>query len=450
MNANQIRNASNAELVMRNPIQCSRCNRNVRKNQFIVNVQNNMYCQACYRELVEPPESDGPSKIAIIFVAHDGVMKGNVWSKWRYELPQRDRRRIIFVAQVDKPQINHSPTFSAKYIPSNVRYERSSWGHISVVRNEKLSLKYILETHPLCKKIYIISGACVPILPAKKWLQNLDNNPWVSELYRDPQQTSSKFRQDKYVKRLYTIGRKVTPYFNHSTMSLIRPHAELVCTVDINKYFAKAISKVVPGGGPDEYIIGAILKGYNVISEIDTNHITSQFEYENSRSLRAVTWKTLNEPTIYMAARDQPFESVTLKDRLEYYRNNSDSECFRKIDPDVRFRDVYMPWGRKVCNYPIYSNHNCKRRVSQYDTRCHSHRRSSRVPLYSQPKQSTSTHECGFRKPNGSICHNRTRKKYCRSHRRCTCKIIRTKKKCKRDKKNQRYCWQHQGKCNQN
>lgn len=119
------------------------------------------------------------SEVAILFLTHqdpgqdpgqepdhpltkDLISQRNLWTRWRKELWRPERIRFI---QLGSQAERASPGWDYLQIPFPTQ-----WGEASLVDAHLLGLQYACQNNPKVKRVYLVSGSCIPIQPASKIL----------------------------------------------------------------------------------------------------------------------------------------------------------------------------------------------------------------------------------------------------------------------------------------
>jgi hypothetical protein len=310
-------------------------------------------------------------KVAILFLAHNGISQPQWWRDWRRKLSNGESKILFFgiMPQEEKGWIRIAPSFSTK------------WCDKSLVLIEQLGLQELLKQDPSrnIQHIFFVSGDTVPIASAEEIYQ-LPDDTWLSKLpaygakspsmpFRLATQWKSYSRPDaEYIASYNMKGdiqglddlnkgnreeadeiRDVTNWqitqFQKKQVSakekgnlpLANSYEFAIRTLqrELDRLDNKSTTYSYPYGCPDEFWIPSILKAHE--SEIQDRPVMGLYKpgvYSSWNSPSPVDWRSWEERYGH-----SPADSFGLADQLS---RNCDALFFRKITSTVPYEKVWQ------------------------------------------------------------------------------------------------------------
>jgi hypothetical protein len=223
--------------------------------------------------------STGPRKVAILFLAHDGIVNPHVWEQWLFSDNKYTDRVVVGVFR--NRQVTYESDFCKQY---DLHIDQvTGWCEFGIALATIEGLRRLFDHDPLIDTFYVVSGYCLPVQELKYLFVNRAN-PMGTRSMIDPQK-SIVARQpcpdilSKVCRHIHVPGKSLNPFCHIQWMALSRQHTQalvslpqqsLTSIIDILK------TEVAFEYCPDEYLIGTLLNTFSQLRSFHNSYITDQ------------------------------------------------------------------------------------------------------------------------------------------------------------------------------
>ena len=305
-------------------------------------------------------EKDSQIKVALAFLAHDGIKNLDLWTNWFRE----DMSQYVSVTVWDE-RPNREELSNAFYMKKTFK---TKWGHETIVDAKVLLLGTILEKYPSATHIVMLSGTCIPLVTPTELLDVLSRyRKSRINLTADVKEGRRSIKKNFMIKsgemKIYTVPHQPNFILSNTDAKIVTKKWDAFKEKTLPLFMTKKIvSNILQKdrdgivkdrhkdflGYPDQIFFGTVLYYWN-------------YKPDNKNSSQGWTQKTPDMPekadlytddrtTSFFHEKDSSlhmkFDAVVDKEFQEFKKR------IRDIDKDTQNKDIETPslFFRKVVN----------------------------------------------------------------------------------------------------